>query len=405
MIRGIFLKELLNKIGQSGPIVSLYLNVAPNRAFKTELHSLIRVKKQWLGETRIDDPVRKVILELLEKIRIYVESLQRPVGYKLLVIFAGPDNFWQEYRLPVGLPSRLYIGPDPHIRPLTLILDEFPRYCVLVTNTRSARLFTLHLSEIEEHIGIFESDTPSWVSTDVGKGAKGPSIAGAAAWVGWREPKIQRHIKDHIQRHLKNICDKVFQNFKLLDFDRLIIGVPEGKEGRLYSMLEPHLHTYLLERLAGVFKGEPNMELYELKHRALEIAQEAERKEELAIIKRLLEKAGLPQKMGVVGLPDTISALMEAQVHTLIVDFEYQISGWICENDHFLSINESVCPLCRSKLVYVEDFIDEIVEEAIAQDAQLEHVFVKHPEFEKYRIGAILRFPYLIENQKTKESI
>jgi len=36
--------------------------------------------------------------------------------------------------------------------------------------------------------------------------------------------------------------------------------------------------------------------------------------------------------------------------------------------------------------------VDEVVEEAIEQGAEVEHIFTKHEKFQNWRIGAILRF-------------
>jgi len=385
-------RQLLSLVGQGGPVVSLYLNVTSPRSYKSELHSLIHQKKQRLAESGMEEGLRKKIEQILEKIRRYIDNLGALERTRLLVLFANAEGFWQEYRLPVALPSRLYVEPDPYVRPLTTLLDEFPRYLVLVADARKARVFTLYLGEIEEHTGLLESDTPSWVSEDEGRGARGPRGGGVSAWAGWREPKIQRHIQDHVHRHLKTVTERAFEIYKRLGCDRLIIGAPEATEGKIFPMIRHHLHRYLQERFAGVFPGDPDMALEELKKRVLQVAQEAERKEEEAVIRRLMEESAHKDGMAVLGVEPVVQALMLGQVQTLIVDSQYQVPGWVCPRDHFLSLQETECELCGGKMEAVEDFVDEIVEEAVAQGAEIEHVFLKHPAFEPHRIGALLRF-------------
>lgn len=385
------LAELTELVGKGGPVVSLYLNVTPPRPFKSELHSLIHEKRLRLAEAGLDRDLRREIDALLDRMRSYVDGLRELPGTRLLVLFAAPDGFWQEYRLPVAYPSRLYVEPDPHIRPLTALLDQFDRYCVLVVDARKARLFTMYLGEIEEHLGYFESDTPSWISDGEGRAARGPAV-GPGPWAGWRESKIQRHIQDHVHRHLKEVSARVFQGFKAFGFDRLIVGAPQGKDGKIFPLLERHLHSYLRERLAGVFPGAPDMPEAELKARALETARARELEEERDLIGRLMEEASRKDGLAVLGVQHVLPALMLGQVHTLVVDQAFHAPGRVCPGDHYLALAEERCPLCGGELSPVEDLADEAVEEAIAQGAEVEHVFARHPEFSAHGIGAFLRF-------------
>lgn len=88
---------------------------------------------------------------ILGTLKEYVDELRPLEGTRLLVIFAAAD-FFQEYRLPVALPSRLYVDPDPYIRPLTVLLDEFNRYCVVLVDRKRARAFDMYLGEMEEAV-------------------------------------------------------------------------------------------------------------------------------------------------------------------------------------------------------------------------------------------------------------
>jgi peptide chain release factor subunit 1 len=392
MIRQEDLKRLAELEGKAGPVVSLYLNVTPPRPFKTELHSLIHEKRESLAKAGIERELLREIDGLLEEIRGYVDGLPPLEGTRLLVIFAAPDGFRQEYRLPVALPSRLYVEQGPYIRPLVALLEEFDRYGVLVVDARKARLFTLYLGEVEEHSGVFVSDTPSWISEGEGRAARGPLGGGIGAWAGWREPKIQRHIQDHVHRHLKETSARTFQLFKRLGFEKLIVGAPQGREGKIFPLLERHLHSYLRERLAGVFAGDPDMPLEELKQRALAVARDHERRREEELVRRLLAESSRPDGLAVVGLEPVVSALMLGQVHTLVVAADFHPAGRVCPADHYLSLTEDRCPLCGRELVQVEDFVEELVEEAIAQGAEIAHVSADLPGFAEKKIGAFLRF-------------
>jgi hypothetical protein len=60
--------------------------------------------------------------------------------------------------------------------------------------------------------------------------------------------------------------------------------------------------------------------------------------------------------------------------------------------DHFISTYLTECPLCGGQTVEFPDIADEMVEEAVAQSAEVEHVFADIEEFSSYKVGALLRF-------------
>ncbi len=390
LIRESDLEELRGLVGKGGSVVSLYLNVTPPRPFKSELRSLIHEKWERLQAAGLEKDLLRTIEGMFESLKEYVDGLRPLERTRLLVVFVAED-FFQEYRLPVALPSRLYVDPDPYIRPLTVLLDEFNRYCVVLIDRKRARAFDMYLGEIEEDVGALESETPSWVSEGEGRGARGTAV-GTGPWAGWRESKIQRHIADHVHRHFKEVAQLLFEHFKARGFDRLIVGGPEGEEGKVVPAFLDHLHSYLKGRLAGVFAGEMDLPINEIKKRALEVAARHERKEEEELIERLLNEAHREGGLGALGLNDVVLALMMSQVHTLVLEHDYQERGWICPRDHQLSMGPGECPLCGGELQEVEDFVDEVVEEAIEQGAEIEHVFTRHEGFADWKIGALLRF-------------
>ncbi len=381
-------KELLafRERAREHPVVSLYLNVTPPRPFVSELRSLLHARRTRLRESDWAKGEIRALEELFERIEARVEELERALERtRLLVLFADPGGFWQEYRLPVALPSRLMVEPDPYVRPLTVLLDEFDRYCVVVTDARKARLFSLYLGDFEEHPDVFvEDEVPNRVTVSRSL----TSASGSGVWGGLGDQRIQRHIEDHVHRHLKRVADLTFRFYQETGFDRLLLGGPEDK---VLPWLRDHLHSYLQGRVAGEFHARPEWNEAQLKERALEVAARWERRCEEELIERLLELCR-PGGKGALGLEPVLEALMLGQVHTLVVRHDFRAEGRLCPQDHYLSTYLEKCPLCGGAMEPVEDLVDEMVEEAIAQNAEVEHVFTEHEGFSEHGVGAILRF-------------
>ncbi|MGM0454214.1 MAG: hypothetical protein ACQERN_13740 [Thermodesulfobacteriota bacterium] len=382
------LKDLIQHENHNNPIVSVYINLTPPRKYTAELNSMIHnARKQLKGENRYDKQQRNAVDRVFAKIETHVsEAMERKKNARMAIIFADADGFWQQYLLPVSLPSQIAVEPTPYTRPLSILLDEFERYLVLTVDSRKARIFSLYLGDFERQPDIFfEDEVPDRVRANLSRTyGSGKQVSG-----GLGDKRIQRHIEDHIQRHLKQVAEQTFDFFKQNDFSRLIIAGPD--DSRILPDLKNHLHSYLKSRLAGEFHAQPDDHSATLRQKALEAAEANERAYEKMRINELFEKSG-PQQLGVLGADPTIEALMLNQVHTLLIDKDFAPEGYVCPNDHILSTHRLECPLCGDTMGKTDHLADEMVEEAMAQGAEIEHIFTDHTDFESYGVGAILRF-------------
>lgn len=366
---------------RAAPIVSVYLNITPPRPYVSELRSLLHEQRTALDDGSWEPRTVRAVKEVFDKIVERAEEIHLAGGIdgaRLLVIFADPEGYWQEFHLPVGLPSRVVVDPDPYVRPLSVLLDEFPRYLVVVADAEKARIFTLMLGELEEHA--VDGSRPVWARRI------GPQPAGTGVWHGSRQ---EREIEDHVHRHLRKVAELAFDAFGATAPDAVIVGGPEED---VLPFLVDHLHSYLQERLAGTFDGRPDQPLAEIRERAVSVATAHERQREQQLLERLAERAATGGR-GVVGVGATARALMMGAVHTLIVAVGRMVPGHVCPADHHLTVDEERCPLCGGETRPVDDIIDEMVEEAIAQRAEVEHVFGDHELLAEEPVGAILRFP------------
>jgi peptide subunit release factor 1 (eRF1) len=321
----------------------------------------------------LDSETRESLEQDFKHILNYVTLDFDGKGTRCLVIFSSSkQNFWQVYRLPQPVKSRLIVSNEPYVRPLTTLLDEYKRYCTVVVSRDKARIFEVYLGEITEHTDIF-SEVPGKVR-----------IAG---WYGLEERRIERHIDDQIHRHLKQVADATLNFFKEKKFDWLIIG---GKKETL-TAFERHLHSYLQERIVGRIDLEPDASLHEALARTQEIARRVEREEEQALIQRLMDEAN-SNGLGVLGLEDTLKAVWQGQVNTLILKNDLTVPGYVCPKCGYMSVEESECPIDQIAMTPTPDILEEAVESAILQNCQIEHVMESQELDNVGGIGAILRF-------------
>jgi len=369
------------------PVVSLYLNLADPGRVSTELNSLVRTAHKELDrDDRFDQAQRKALGRVLSDVDRRVGSEVGPeTGARLLVVFADTEGSWREHRLPVALPSRLVIQQGPYTRPLSLLLDEFPRYAVLAADARNARLFSLHLGDLEEHpdVLIRDDEVPDRV-----RAKKSMAVSSWGVYSGMGDQRIQRHIEDHVHRHLRHVAGRTYAWFKEERFERMLVAAPDE---RTLSRLKDHLHSDLRRRVRGEFQARPDDDDQELKQKALVTAREIERREERELLDRLVD-LHLSGGLGAVGLQPVLDALRLGQVHTLVMKQDFTASGCVCPEDRYLSAGAAPCPMCGRDLQPVDRLADEIVQEAVSQGAEVRHVSAAHEGFDPHGVGALLRF-------------
>ena len=311
--------ELSSYRNENQPVISLYLNVTPPRDYVAELNSMMHNERRRIAD-QFDKNRLKGVDQVIEKIEYYFrDAFGRPDNTRMVAVFADADGLWKEFPLPNAVTSQMVIEADTYTRPLTILLDEFDRYCVLVCDSRKARLFSLYLGAFEEQPDVFfEDNVPDRVRASGSRVVTSGNVQG-----GLGDDNIQSHIQDHIQRHLKNAADITFQAYKRKRFSRLIIGGPDTK---VRQQLKNHLHSYLSRSLAAEFSASPDEKDDELRNKAMDAAREYERENEKSLISELYEKSG-PEGLGVLGVDPVIDALKMGQVHTLIIDRDFQQAG------------------------------------------------------------------------------
>ncbi|MFO7760398.1 MAG: hypothetical protein R6V20_02125 [Desulfobia sp.] len=366
------------------PVISLYLNLTPPRNVSAELNSMLHKVRMEIAE-QFGKKQRKALDRVLESIEQHFrENYDRPSGCRLVALFADADGLWQEHTLPVAMPSQIVVEPDTYTRPLIMLLEEFSHYCVLVCDSRKARIFSLYLEDFEEEPDIYlEDNVPDRVRVN-----RSRTIAGGNVQGGLGDENIRHHIEDHIQHHLKNTAARVFRMFRQKNFHRLILGGPENK---IRQQFKNHLHSYLRRRLVGEFKVSPNDRDEVLRQKALETVHAWEREQEKALIAELFEK-NWANGLGVLGIEPVLDALKMGQVHTLVIEKDFRQNGTLCHQDRILSTYLATCPLCGRTMEKTENLANYMVKEALAQDAEIRHIFTEHEDFGHYKVGALLRF-------------
>jgi peptide chain release factor subunit 1 len=380
LIRAEQVEELVAFEGEGYLTTSCYLNTDGSRFSAKDvdraLRELIREARENLAAR--EGVPREVVGSVeadLEKVREHVELHFERKGHKGLALFScSSRGLWRAFPLPSPVPNEVVLDETPYIRPLSSLLDEYSRFCVVIVDREKARLFEVYLGEIEETSGVL-SDTPKRVR--------------AGGWYGLEEKRIHRHVEGQVNRHYKEVAEHTFHHFRLHRFDLLALG---GQRDALREF-EGFLHAYMQGRIAGRFEAHIQTPPQEVLRLVREIEERVEREGEQALMERVVtdyRKGGL----AVLGLEPTLDALHRGAVHTLLVDSEWRSTGSRCGDCARLTAQESSCPSCGGSTLHpLSRLGEEAIELAVHQGSRVEHVYSLGDELRKHGgLAAVLRF-------------
>jgi peptide subunit release factor 1 (eRF1) len=93
-----------------------------------------------------------------------------------------------------------------------------------------------------------------------------------------------------------------------------------------------------------------------------------------------------------VGLDETLQAVSDKRIQTLIISDGFRTPGYVHDASGFVVANLARSPLAEEELTAVDDVIDAAVMQSMTQGGHVE-VISENPELERIgRIGAILRY-------------
>ncbi len=291
------------------------------------------------------------------------ELLQSNIGENVSIFASHKHNFLIYVPLPVQLKNMLIVDSSPYIRPLARIQDEWESFTLLLVSSNYAKIFSVSLGKVDE--------TKKLSADIMNKHKKG----------GMSQARFNRLRRGAINAFLTEVIEALQKRAD----ERIIVAGPGNAKNHLIDMLPKELS----DRIVDVIDIDIDDERKLLKE-SVSLISERERLESREAVQRLKEEI-LKDSLAVYGLEDTLKAVKNGQVELLIIEKDYKLRGWICENCQVVGEGtKNSCPYCGKKTSEV-DVLEEILEFAKRTDAEIE--FTDDEEIADLgHVGAILIF-------------
>ena len=372
-------RELLRKLAgwetHGQPVTSLYVDVDGRRwprrgEYVRRAEDLLR---QACDEARLRDrDEHRSVCGDVDRMGSFVrDEFERKGPVRGLAVFScSGAGLWEQASVTQPVRDRVVVGPRPHLLPLEAILELAETFCVALVDRERARIFVASLGEIEEVSDLLD-DVP-------GQHDQG----------GWAQARLQRHIEDHVQRHLKHTAETLLRLYQRRRFEHLVLAGPD----EAVSELERELHDYVRRTILGRASLAMAAPADEVLAVVVDLERDLEAGREREAVDRLISETAGGTGRAVAGPDDTLLALEGGRVEVLVVAAGLDAAGVRCSRCGHLASRGERCAVCGGPVTLVPDLVEETVELALRQRCRVETVADDEPLRGFGGIGALQRF-------------
>ncbi len=368
------IRALAAQAGREHPVVSLFLDVGPERrargGWTAALKDLIKAARERAGVAVSED---------LERIE---EAMRDgpPAGARAVAFFScAAERFWERFTLPVAVEDRVEIGPTPYIRPLVWMLDEHEQAMVAVFSEARNRFVLVqagmgHLLLTVEGKKLREVCSERW---DPRRYLTRDERDRAKTTLRHSEAKALAHLLEGLCRHtgIRHILLGAPPDLRRAVIDHL------GRD--VASCVEPEPFPLLLEESPQ-----------EIARRAEPFLSAIEAREEEQAVARLREAGPNGSALGPGAVLDALNA---RRVRELILLRGMKAPGIYCPHCGIVALarDDGICPGCGARTEDVPDVWELALEAALRQSAGVEIVSSRSAREALEGmggVGALLRF-------------
>jgi len=365
------LKELAGYHSETPPVLSVYLNLDPTQLTAEQA----RLTLKGMLKSVADQAERHDI----EAVEQYLDLEYDWQGKGIAMFSAG--EFWRAYPLAFPVGDVVHVAAQPYIKPLADYFDAYDRYGVVLVDREGARLFLFNQGALQDATGTLGEELKEVTHDAAGRGGRSGRGAGQGFTSG-----LEGRIDQVITRNLREVVDLTQRFTRAGRCERIIVGGTDENRARFRGVLPVALQNKVIGEIAIDMYASPS----EVLEKSMDIIHDSVAERKVALVQSLI--AASHKERGCIGLADTLIAVQEQRVQTLVISEGYRLPGKVCTHCNYLTLSDGKqCPACEGDVREVKDIVDLLVHRAI--DIDVEVVFVHDPALEQAgSIGALWRF-------------
>jgi peptide subunit release factor 1 (eRF1) len=284
---------------QSVPVVSLYLNLAPDQHGRDNYDAFVRKAfAEHLKAFKESSAERASLERDQERISTYLsEEVNRAANGLALFASSGAGEFFEAMQLDVPLEEHwFFLGSVPHLYPLAKIIDQYPRYASVLLDTNRARIFVFGLGAVERREQV---TNPKTRRNSMG---------------GWSQARYQRRAENVHLHHVKEVVETLDTIVQQDRIEHIILAGDDVVIPLLRAQLPKHLES----RVVDVLALERDLGEDDIVDATLGVLRQKDAETDAERVQELIG-AWQGSGLGVVGPAGTLKALQMGQVDELLI--------------------------------------------------------------------------------------
>jgi peptide chain release factor subunit 1 len=368
---------ILNKLAEieatGFPFISVYLNAEPNEHGRDNFNAF--VKKQ-LSEHQDNyqegDSGRESFERDAKRITEYLENVNPSANGVAIFACAGADDFFQtiEFYVPFR-DNQFYVFEKPHLYPLARLIEENPKFAVVLADTNSAAIYVFQRGMILEEEQIENKKTNR---SEVG---------------GWSQMRYQRHIDNIHEQHAKEVIGELDKIVRDENIEQIILA---GNEEVVIPILRQELTKELEEKIAGTLRLDVKTPEDEVLAQARQAIRQHDTLQDKGKIDYLQEQ-NYDGGFGVVGVEKTLEALSNGQVQELYLSAHFDRIKFNAKKVG--EVLEAYAPGEEDEIPHVSEageIIDELIRRGVQTADRIRFIEDENLMKNTGGVGAILRY-------------
>ena len=355
-------EELLRELAQvrtdAQAVLSLYLDLDPSRfatarARATEIDSLLDAARREIEGDERPHAQRQWLRASLQRAGELLRfDRSWAQGARAIALFLSqPLALERLLRLAHPLAAAFVIADAPFIAPLTQA-GPADSVCVALVDERFARILRGSRERLGEAVSF------------------GDPVHGRHKQGGWSQARYQRSQHEGAEVHLRKVARMLHDLLRVGSFDRLLIACTEPLWPRVHAKLHADVRARLHPQRLSLDLGDASIEdATRATATVLAVEQRAREDAVLAQLHELHARNG--DGRAAVGLEAVLAALVQRRVATLLYDANMQARGVVCGRCRWMSTDGQRCPVDGGELQTRESIIEEAVQAALGQSAEV----------------------------------
>lgn len=360
------LQELLG-FQAKHPVLSVYLNIDPSEgsadAYKLRLRSMLKdIELSKDGEAVYN----------------YIDHQFDWSGRSVAIFSCASENYLRGYPLAVAIRNQFRISDQPYVKPLADLFDAFGGYGVALVDKQGARLFSFHLGELREQEGTLGESVRH---TKSGSASSLPGRRGGAAGRSSSGEEVA-------ERNMREAASFSSRFFADNNTRRVLIGGTEDNVALFRSLLPKAWQSLIV----GTFPMSMTASKDEVLERAMQVGREADHRRYEKLVNAIVTSAA-KGRGGVIRLDDTLSAVREGRIQSLLIREGYHAPGYQCKGCGYITAQKiSSCPFCNNTFEDIPDAVEMAVRQVMKLGGDVEVLHDDELANKIDNIGALLRY-------------